>query len=87
VQVKVATRVLRTIDKCGGLDEYVVGEKTSRIRELGMKGWELRWRVMNTDWWRMRCKKDLETMGMGELIKEIEAVKEAVVEAPGLINV
>lgn len=77
IQVKVTTRVLRTIDKCGGLDEYLVGEKTGRIKELGMKGWELRWRVMNSPWWRNRCKADLEKMGMGELIGEIEAIKRA----------
>ncbi|KAK3071805.1 hypothetical protein LTR53_007976 [Teratosphaeriaceae sp. CCFEE 6253] len=34
VQVRVTTRVLRTIDKLGGLDEYLLGEKEARIREL-----------------------------------------------------
>jgi ribosomal protein L28 len=77
IQVKVTTRVLRTIDKCGGLDEYLVGEKTGRIKELGMKGWELRWRVMNSPWWKNRCKDDLQKMGMGELIGEIEKLKRA----------
>lgn len=41
-----ATRVLRTIDKCGGLDEYLLGEGKGRIKELGMEGWRLRWRIM-----------------------------------------
>ncbi|GAB7337313.1 hypothetical protein MBLNU457_g2672t1 [Dothideomycetes sp. NU457] len=46
IKVRVSTRVLRTIDKVGGLDEYLLGDKTSRIKELGMKGWHLRCMVM-----------------------------------------
>jgi len=42
----VSTRVLRTIDKVGGLDEYLLGDKTSRIKDLGMKGWHLRCMVL-----------------------------------------
>jgi len=38
---------MRTINKVGGLDQYVLGDKTARIKELGVKGWELRWRVLN----------------------------------------
>ncbi|KIW06492.1 uncharacterized protein PV09_02928 [Verruconis gallopava] len=64
VRVKVATRVLRTIDKCGGLDEYLVGEKPARIKELGMKGWELRCKVMETQWWLERKIKLREQWGL-----------------------
>jgi large subunit ribosomal protein L28 len=79
VKVKVSTRVMRTIDKCGGLDEYLIGEKAQRVKELGMKGWELRWRVMNSAWWKNRCKDDLNKMGMGALIREIETIRRAAV--------
>ncbi|KAL8700962.1 MAG: hypothetical protein Q9224_000725 [Gallowayella concinna] len=44
--VRVQARVLRTIDKVGGLDEYLLGESPARIRELGMGGWKMRWRLM-----------------------------------------
>ncbi|KAE9973235.1 hypothetical protein BLS_003669 [Venturia inaequalis] len=77
IQIKVTTRVLRTIDKSGGLDEYLIKDKAGRIKELGMKGWELRWKVMNSPWWTKRCKREYERMGMGALIGEIEAVKKA----------
>ena len=40
--------MLRTIDKCGGLDNYLLGNKAQRVKELGLKGWELRWRVMQS---------------------------------------
>src|ERR1700710_245959 len=33
VRTRVTTRVLRTIDKCGGLDEYLLGEKANRVKE------------------------------------------------------
>jgi len=46
IKVRVSTRVLRTIDKVGGLDEYLLGDKASRIRDLGMEGWKLRCMVM-----------------------------------------
>jgi large subunit ribosomal protein L28 len=64
VQVKVTTRVLRTIDKCGGLDEYVLGEKAARIKELGMLGWSLRWRVMRTNWYDKRMKEEVAKMNL-----------------------
>lgn len=45
-KVRFTARILRTIDKCGGLDEYVLGSKPTRIRQLGVYGWQLRWRVL-----------------------------------------
>ena len=44
--IKVQHRVLRTIRKVGGLDQYLLGDKPARIKELGVFGWKLRWRVM-----------------------------------------
>lgn len=49
VQTRVTTRVLRTIDKAGGLDEYLLGDKPMRIKELGPWGWKLRWRIMQSE--------------------------------------
>ncbi|KAK3320501.1 ribosomal L28 family-domain-containing protein [Cercophora scortea] len=46
VRTRVTTRVLRTIDKAGGLDNYLLGGKAGRVKELGPWGWMLRWRVM-----------------------------------------
>ena len=48
VRTRVTTRVLRTIDKSGGLDEYLLGTKPARVKELGPWGWILRWRIMQT---------------------------------------
>ncbi|OQO08575.1 hypothetical protein B0A48_06445 [Cryoendolithus antarcticus] len=64
VQVRVSTRVLKTIDKLGGLDEYLLGEKEARIRELGESGWWLRWAVMQTGAVRERFRREREVLGL-----------------------
>lgn len=71
IELKVATRVLRTVDKCGGLDEYLVGEKPGRVKELGMKGWELRYKVMQTEWWKLRTVEKREKLGLDVVRKYI----------------
>ncbi|MCJ1243939.1 39S ribosomal protein L24, mitochondrial [Trapelia coarctata] len=64
VRVKVLAKVLRTIDKVGGLDEYLLGEKSGRVRELGMGGWALRWRVMRTEWYTLRREGERRKLGL-----------------------
>lgn len=56
--------MLRTIDKAGGLDEYLLGEKTQRLKELGMGGWKLRWRIMQTDTVKERFRLQREKLGL-----------------------
>ena len=64
VQVKVQARVLRTIDKVGGLDEYLLGDKPARIKELGLEGWRLRWMVMNTGKVKERFRRERVRLGL-----------------------
>jgi large subunit ribosomal protein L28 len=69
--------VLRTIDKCGGLDEYLLGEKPARIKELGMLGWSLRWKVMRTDWYNNKMREEVARMNLppkveSHLLAELE---------------
>ncbi|KAF2141234.1 uncharacterized protein K452DRAFT_287943 [Aplosporella prunicola CBS 121167] len=64
VRVRLSTRVLRTIDKVGGIDEYLLGEKTARIRDLGMGGWLLRWRLFQTDHVKRRFAKQRAELGL-----------------------
>lgn len=58
LRMKVSTRVLRSIDKAGGVDEYVLGEKPARVKELGEEGWNLRWAVLQSPSMRRRVKQD-----------------------------
>lgn len=64
VRTRVTTRVLRTVDKCGGLDEYLLGGKSARVRELGPWGWRLRWRIMQTDAVKERFRAEREALGL-----------------------
>ena len=64
VRVRVTTRVLRTLDKVGGLDEYLLGEKAGRVKELGMEGWKLRWRIMQTEKIKERFRAQREQLGL-----------------------
>ena len=64
--MKVHARVLRTIDKVGGLDEYLLGEKAGRVRDLGMGGWALRWRLMRSEKVKERFRAQRRAMGLPE---------------------
>lgn len=62
----VAARVSRTIRKCGGLDEYLLGPKPARVKELGLLGWKLRWLVLNSEGVKEAYEKERETLGLSE---------------------
>ena len=64
IRIRITTRVLRTVDKVGGLDEYLLGEKAGRIKELGMGGWKLRWRIMQTEKCKERFRAERERLGL-----------------------
>lgn len=57
-------RVIRTIDKAGGLDNYLLGGKAARLRELGMGGWRLRAMMMRTDMVKERFQREREALGL-----------------------
>lgn len=50
IRIKMTAKVLRTIAKEGGIDNYLTKEKSARIKELGPTGWKLRYRIL--------CEKD-----------------------------
>lgn len=66
MRVKVQARVLRTIDKVGGLDAYLLGDTVGRVKELGPYGWKLRWRVMGTESVRARFREERKRLGVPE---------------------
>ncbi|KAL2003637.1 hypothetical protein VTN02DRAFT_3021 [Thermoascus thermophilus] len=64
--IKVTRRVLRTIWKSGGLDNYLLDDRPSRIRELGIFGWELRWKIMQTPKIQERFREQRKKLGLPE---------------------
>jgi large subunit ribosomal protein L28 len=55
---------MRTIRKCGGLDEYLLGDKPARIKELGIFGWRLRWLVLNSKSMKERFRNERANLGL-----------------------
>jgi ribosomal protein L28 len=76
VQVRVSSRVLRTMDKLGGLDEYLLGEKETRIRELGQSGWWLRWAIMQTNTVKTRFAAERVALGLPASTEELRIEEE-----------
>lgn len=62
--IPIRARVKRTIKKCGGLDEYLLGEKAGRIKELGVLGWKLRWMVMKSPRMQENFAKERAKLGL-----------------------
>ena len=48
IKLRVTANVMKTIDREGGLDEYLLKDSVQRIKELGPTGWALRWTLMQT---------------------------------------
>jgi len=46
LKLKMTTSVMRTIEKVGGLDAYLMGTTRRRMKELGPRGWELRAKII-----------------------------------------
>ncbi|XXG98009.1 aspartate transaminase aat1 [Hypoxylon texense] len=64
VRTRVTARVLRTIDLLGGIDEYLLGSKARRIKDLGPAGWALRWKIMQTPAVRERFARERAALGL-----------------------
>ncbi|BDD58256.1 hypothetical protein MPDQ_002070 [Monascus purpureus] len=85
--IKVTRRVLRTIRKSGGLDNYLLDDRPGRIKELGIFGWHLRWQVMQTPKIQEQMRQERQRLGLPEppsfeewLKQKEEEIKEKVEE-------
>jgi large subunit ribosomal protein L28 len=57
------------------VDNYLLGEKEQRIKELGESGWWLRWAIMQTPAIKKRFAADRQRMGLPELSEVLEEVE------------
>ncbi|CCD26640.1 mitochondrial 54S ribosomal protein bL28m NDAI_0I00710 [Naumovozyma dairenensis CBS 421] len=63
ISIKLTTKVLKTISKEGGIDNYLIKDKSARIKELGPTGWKLRYLVLK--------KKELDEIEARQLENKI----------------
>ncbi|KAI9369251.1 ribosomal L28 family-domain-containing protein [Aspergillus egyptiacus] len=84
--IKVTRKALRTIQKAGGLDEYLLDDRPARIKEMGLFGWKLRWQIMQTEKVQERFREERKRLGLPEpptfeeWLKQKEAETKAQVE-------
>jgi len=64
LNIRITASCMRTIKKCGGLDQYLLGDKPARIKELGLFGWKLRWQIMNTPKMREKFAEERKNLGL-----------------------
>lgn len=70
VKTRLTLRVLKTIRREGGLQEYLLKSKPARLKELGPGGWNLRWLLMQSK--DIQQKFNEERIALGMAPKEIE---------------
>ena len=67
LHIPIRARVMRTIRKAGGLDEYLLGSTTARKKELGLLGWKLRWLVMKSPKMQQRFAAERVKYGLPQI--------------------
>ncbi|KAF4125929.1 large subunit ribosomal protein L28 [Geosmithia morbida] len=63
VKTRLTMRVLKTIKREGGLENYLLKDKPARVKELGPSGWNLRCLLMQTR--AVQERLNLERVAMG----------------------
>lgn len=64
VKTRLTLRVLKTIRREGGIDNYLLKSKPARLKELGPGGWNLRWLVMQTTTIQERFNDERRALGL-----------------------
>lgn len=70
IKTRLTLRVLKTIRREGGLENYLLKSKPARIKELGPGGWNLRWLLMQTQAVQIRFNEERIALGLEP--KELE---------------
>ncbi|KAF2107319.1 ribosomal L28 family-domain-containing protein [Lophiotrema nucula] len=64
IKLRVTSKVLSTMDREGGLDEYLLKESEKRAKELGPVGWNLRWLLMQQPSVITKCRAQAKELGI-----------------------
>ncbi|KAI0545457.1 hypothetical protein F4679DRAFT_561022 [Xylaria curta] len=73
IRTRMTASILHTIDRLGGIDEYLLGSKTKRIKELGPAGWALRWKIIQTPAVQERFARERAALGLPPKEKKVDA--------------
>lgn len=66
IKLRITAKVLKTIDREGGLDEYLLKDNQHRIKELGPTGWALRWTLMQKPEVIARLRTEAAALGIDQ---------------------
>lgn len=80
IKLRITSNVLKTIDREGGLDEYLLKPSENRIKELGPLGWALRWTLLQKPSVIRRMREDAAALGIPQ--EQIDAQWPAPAEVP-----
>ena len=64
LNIKVTHDAMRSVRKSGGLDKYLLDDRPSRIREMGIFGWQLRWRIMQSPKIQQEFREERKKLGI-----------------------
>ncbi|KAI1823903.1 hypothetical protein F4861DRAFT_508210 [Xylaria intraflava] len=84
IRTRMTASVLHTIDLLGGIDEYLLGSKAKRIKELGPAGWALRWKIIQTPAVQARFAAQRAALGLPPKNPELAPALPAELAAEGL---
>ncbi|KAL2821927.1 ribosomal L28 family-domain-containing protein [Aspergillus granulosus] len=76
LHIKVTRKAIRTIQKDGSLDNYLLKDHPARVRELGLFGWKLRYQVMQTEGVQKKLQRQRARLGMPERLPFKEWVQQ-----------
>ncbi|KAJ4355959.1 uncharacterized protein N0V89_003984 [Didymosphaeria variabile] len=71
IKLRVTSNVIKQIDREGGLDEYLLKQSDSRVKELGPLGWALRWTLLQRPSVVRRMRSEAAALGVPQ--DEIDA--------------
>lgn len=66
IKLRITSKVLKTIDREGGLDEYLLKDNERRVKELGPLGWALRWTLMQKPEVITRLRAEAAALGLDQ---------------------
>ncbi|KAG6024423.1 hypothetical protein E4U19_003698 [Claviceps sp. Clav32 group G5] len=64
IKTKLTLRVLKTIRREGGIENYILKSKPARIKDLGPSGWALRWILMQTQTVQKQFNEERLALGL-----------------------